>query len=66
MIGAFEKSHPNIVIDEVNETWTGTYVEYLRMKDAVGEFPHLWRCMNAAVRRCRLASGNPRGFNGYA
>jgi raffinose/stachyose/melibiose transport system substrate-binding protein len=40
-IGAFEKSHPNIVIDEVNETWTGSYGEYVRMKDAVGEFPDL-------------------------
>ncbi|KRE44886.1 ABC transporter substrate-binding protein [Paenibacillus sp. Soil522] len=41
VIGAFEKSHPNIVIDEVDETWTGSYVEYLKMKEAVGEFPDL-------------------------
>lgn len=41
VIGAFEKSHPNIVIDEVNETWTGSYGEYLKMKEAVGEFPDL-------------------------
>lgn len=41
IIGAFEKSHPNIVIDEVNETWTGSYGEYLKMKEAVGEFPDL-------------------------
>ncbi|MGM0883197.1 MAG: ABC transporter substrate-binding protein [Bacillota bacterium] len=41
VIGSFEKSHPNIVIDEVNETWTGSYGEYLKMKEAVGEFPDL-------------------------
>ncbi|WP_028611608.1 ABC transporter substrate-binding protein [Paenibacillus harenae] len=41
VIGAFEKSHPNIVIDEANETWTGSYGEYLKMKEAVGEFPDL-------------------------
>lgn len=41
VIGAFEKSHPNLEIDEVNETWTGNYGEYLKMKVEVGEFPDL-------------------------
>jgi raffinose/stachyose/melibiose transport system substrate-binding protein len=41
VIGAFEKSHPNIVIEEGNETWTGSYGEYLKMKETVGEFPDL-------------------------
>lgn len=41
VIADFEKSHPNIVIHEINETWSGTYAEFLKMKDAVGEFPDL-------------------------
>lgn len=41
VINAFEKSHPNIVIDEIDESWTGSYGEYLKMKEAVGEFPDL-------------------------
>jgi len=41
VIADFEKSHPNIVIHEISETWSGTYAEFLKMKDAVGEFPDL-------------------------
>ncbi|QYR19468.1 ABC transporter substrate-binding protein [Paenibacillus sp. sptzw28] len=40
MIAAFERSHPNITITEIN-SGSGTYLEYLKTKDAVGEFPDL-------------------------
>ncbi|ACT00648.1 ABC transporter substrate-binding protein [Paenibacillus sp. JDR-2] len=41
VIAEFEKSHPNIVINEVNESWSGTYGEFVKVKEAVGEFPDL-------------------------
>ncbi len=41
VISNFEKSHPNIVVNEINETWAGSYADFLKMKDAVGEFPDL-------------------------
>jgi raffinose/stachyose/melibiose transport system substrate-binding protein len=40
-IADFERSHPNIMINELNESWSGTYGEFLKMKEAVGEFPDL-------------------------
>ena len=42
VISAFEKSHPNIVIDEIDESWTGSYGEYLKMKEVVGTSPGYW------------------------
>ncbi|WP_025684874.1 ABC transporter substrate-binding protein [Paenibacillus maysiensis] len=41
IIADFERSHPNIIIEEMNDTWSGTYAEQLKLKDAVGEFPDL-------------------------
>ncbi|MFP3126562.1 ABC transporter substrate-binding protein [Ectobacillus funiculus] len=38
VITAFEKKHPNIDIKE-NNSGTGSYLELLQTKDAVGEFP---------------------------
>jgi len=41
IISDFERSHPNISISAINETWTGSYAGFLKMKEAVGELPDL-------------------------
>ncbi|WP_217591734.1 ABC transporter substrate-binding protein [Cohnella sp. GbtcB17] len=41
VISDFERAHPSVAIQEENESWSGSYADFLKMKDAVGEFPDL-------------------------
>lgn len=40
VIADFERSHPNIQVNEIS-SGSGSYLDFLRTKDAVGEFPDL-------------------------
>ncbi|WP_371263404.1 ABC transporter substrate-binding protein [Paenibacillus sp. 1_12] len=40
-IAAFNKANPNIKIVDISNNSSATYLEYLKTKDAVGEFPDL-------------------------
>ncbi len=40
VIADFERSHPNIRVNEIG-SGSGSYLDFLRTKDAVGEFPDL-------------------------
>ncbi|MDF2959500.1 MAG: transporter substrate-binding protein [Paenibacillus sp.] len=41
IIAAFNKANPNIKVVDVSNNSSATYLEYLKTKDAVGEFPDL-------------------------
>ncbi|WP_379151626.1 ABC transporter substrate-binding protein [Paenibacillus sp. sgz5001063] len=40
-IEAFTSAHPNIIIQDSSELSSSAYLDWLKMKDAVGEFPDL-------------------------
>ncbi|MBW4080316.1 ABC transporter substrate-binding protein [Paenibacillus sp. S150] len=40
-IGAFMKAHPDIIIQDSSELSASAYLDWLKFKDAVGEFPDL-------------------------
>lgn len=40
-ISAFTKANPNIKIKDLSETTSASYLDFLKTKDAVGEFPDL-------------------------
>ncbi|THF72687.1 ABC transporter substrate-binding protein [Cohnella fermenti] len=40
-IEAFKQAHPNIKIKDYSETTSASYLDWLKTKDAVGEFPDL-------------------------
>lgn len=41
VIDAFMKAHPNIKIKNLSETTSDSYLDWLKTKDAVGEFPDI-------------------------